>query len=95
MTRYQFWAQLCSKYILDGGDENRVKLLAQTQEVTEGQDDNLSGVGVKPFSYLLQYRLTTQEAKSLTRVPTKLKNIYIKSLGRGVVKLFCVRVAHI
>lgn len=85
-TRYRFWAQLCSKYILDGGDENGVKLLAQTQEVTEGQDDNLSGVSIQPISYLLQHRLSTQEAI------TKLNIIYMKSLGPVCAhQMHCVR----
>lgn len=55
--RYRFGAEFGGEYVAYGGDEVHVELLAQAQEVAEGQDDHLFGMSVQPLSHLQENRL--------------------------------------
>lgn len=55
---YRFRAQLRVEHALYGGDEERVELLTQAQEMAEGQDDDLFRMAVQPRPDFLQYGLS-------------------------------------
>lgn len=55
--RYRFGTEFGAEDVAYGCDEQRVELLAQAEEVTEGEDDHLFGMSVQPLSYLRENAL--------------------------------------
>lgn len=51
------------EHTLYGGDEECVELLAQAQEMTEGQDDYLLRMAVQPRPDFFQYGLSWNKKK--------------------------------
>lgn len=67
MHPYLFGTEFGGKHGTYGGEQHRVELLAQAEEVAEGEDDHLFGMGVQPLSDLRQHCLSeTQVSSTLT-----------------------------
>ncbi len=54
---YRLGAESGGECVAYGCEQQRVELLAQAEEVAEGEDDHLFGVSVQPFSNLRQNSL--------------------------------------
>lgn len=49
---YRFWTEFGGEYVAYGCEQQHVELLAQAEEVAEGEDDHLFGMSIQPLSYL-------------------------------------------
>lgn len=49
---YRLEAEFGGEYFAYGCDQQHVELLAQAEEVAEGEDDHLFGMSIQPLSYL-------------------------------------------
>lgn len=49
---YRFGTEFRGEYVAYGCEQQRVELLAQAEEVAEGEDDHLFGMSIQPLSYL-------------------------------------------
>lgn len=54
---YRLGTEFGGEYVAYGREQQHVELLAQAEEVAEGEDDHLFGVSVQPLSYLHQHGL--------------------------------------
>lgn len=61
---YRFGAELRGEDLAYGGEQQRVELLVEAEEVAEAEDDHLPGVSVQPLPDLHQNRLQTHIAQS-------------------------------
>lgn len=63
--RYRFGTEFGAEYVAYGCDQQRVELLAQAEEMTEGEDNHLFGMTIQPLSYLHENALREGEHKRL------------------------------
>lgn len=63
-NRYRFGTEFGAEDVAYGCDQQRVELLAQAEEMTEGEDNHLFGMSVQPLSYLHENALPGEHKRS-------------------------------
>lgn len=63
-NRYRFGTEFGAEDVAYGCDQQRVELLAQAKEMTEGEDNHLFGMSVQPLSYLHENALPGEHKRS-------------------------------
>lgn len=68
---YRLGTEFGAEYVAYGCDQQRVELLAQAEEMTEGQDNHLFGMTIQPLSYLHENALAGEHKPLLIKEKQK------------------------